>query len=145
MSGRFFGSGCKGENMEREERSSVRARGISRFFGGLAVAAAVLFPAGSAAQGWVITTDYSTFGGVRGFRTQEPWSVTADLAFVPGDAVGRSHDGLVYILGRGASNILQIYDPCAGFALVREFSLGIGRNPQDLAFGPDGQAYVSCY
>lgn len=139
--------------MSGQRRASVRAGGILLRLGGRAVAATVfwslavaaLSPAISAAQGWVITTDYSTFGRVRGFRTQAPWSVTEDLAYVPGDAVGRSHDGLVYILGRGASNILQIYDPCSGFALVREFSLGNGRNPQDLAFGPDGQAYVSCY
>ena len=30
-------------------------------------------------------------------------------------------------------------------ALVREFSLGVGRNPQDIAFDTQGRAFVSCY
>lgn len=103
--------------------------------------------AGAWAQdtGWVITTDYSTFGRVRSVALTEPWGVSADLATIPGDAVGRYHDGLVYIVGRGDANTIGIYDPAAGFTLVREFSIGAGRNPQDIAFAPDGTAFVSCY
>ncbi len=96
-------------------------------------------------NGWVITTDYSTFGQVRDFATSSPWAVSGDLATIPGDAVGRFHDGKVYIVGRGTSNTIQVYDPANGFALVREFSVGAGRNPQDIAFAPDGTAFVSCY
>ncbi len=95
--------------------------------------------------GWVITTDYSTFGQVRAFDLAQPWAVSADLATIPGDAVGRYHEGLIYIVGRGSANTLGVYDPAADFALVREFSLGAGRNPQDIAFAPDGTAFVSCY
>jgi len=95
--------------------------------------------------GWVVTTDYSTFGRIREFDTDSPWSVSADLATIPGDAVARWHDGLVYVVGRGAASQLQVYDPGAGFALLHEFSLGAGRNPQDIAFDAQGEAYVSCY
>ena len=105
--------------------------------------------AGSASQAqigpWVITTDFSLFGRLRSVEQTVPWSVSSDLATIPGDAAGRSHQGLVYIVGRGGANLLQIYDPADGFSLVREFSLGDGRNPQDIAFAPDGSAYVSCY
>jgi hypothetical protein len=94
---------------------------------------------------WVITTDYSLFGRMRGLAPEQPWSVSGDLATIPGDAVGRYHDGLIYIVGRGGANLIQIYDPADGFSLVREFSLGSGLNPQDIAFAPDGSAYVSCY
>jgi hypothetical protein len=111
----------------------------------LAALVACALPAAAQDSPWVLTTDYSLFGRVRQVGASEPWTVSGDLATVPGDAVGRHHQGLVYILGRGGSNLLQIYDPAAGFALVREFSLGEGRNPQDIAFAPDGTAYVSCY
>ena len=111
-----------------------------------AIAAAALAPAALAFEtAWLTTTDYSSFGRIRGFAGAAPWSATADLATVPGDAVGRHHDGLVYVVGRGGSNVVQIYDPAAGFGLVREFSLGAGRNLQDIAFDTAGEAYVSCY
>lgn len=95
--------------------------------------------------GWVLTTDYSTFGRARNFALDSPWIVSGDLATIPGDPSGRFYDGLVYIVGRGGANLIQIYDPAAGFDLVREFSIGAGRNPQDIAFDAAGEAYVSCY
>jgi hypothetical protein len=95
--------------------------------------------------GWILTTDYSTFGRVRSFLLDDPWTVSGDLATIPGDPTGRYHDGKVYIVGRGGASLIQIYDPESGFALVREFSIGAGRNPQDIAFDSAGEAYVSCY
>lgn len=97
------------------------------------------------ADGWVLTTDYSAFGGLSGFATSAPWTVSTDLATVPGDAAARWHEGKVYVLGRGGANLLQVYDPSGGFTLEREFSLGSGLNPQDIAFDTTGEAYVSCY
>lgn len=95
--------------------------------------------------GWVLTTDYSAFGNVRAFESTSPWTVSADLAPIPGDHAGRWHGGKVYVVGRGGSNVLQVYDPAGGFALEREFSLGSGLNLQDIAFDSAGDAYVSCY
>ncbi|MCB1185307.1 hypothetical protein KDM41_17955, partial [bacterium] len=106
----------------------------------------VLLAAASAAtaqSAWVLTTDYSTFGRLRGFAPDAPWSVGADLATVPGDAVARHHDGRLYVVGRAGANVLQVYGESG--ALEREFSLGAGRNPQDIAFDTAGDAYVSCY
>lgn len=94
---------------------------------------------------WVITTDYSVFGRVQSFQTDSPWTSSGELAVIPGDAVGRHHDGLVYIVGRGGSNLIRVHNPADGFALVREFSVGAGRNPQDIAFDNQGRAFVSCY
>jgi hypothetical protein len=114
----------------------------------IALAAALMLAAAAAAAdplAWIVTTDYSTFGRVRSLEGSDPVAVSGDLATIPGDAVGRHHDGLVYIVGRGASSVLQVYDPAAGFALLREFSLGAGRNPQDIAFDTAGEAYVPCY
>jgi len=99
----------------------------------------------AASGGWILTTDYGTFGRVRGFLLEAPWSVTGDLAVIPGDPTGRYHEGLVYVVGRGGADLIQVYDPAAGFSLLREFSIGQGRNPQDIAFDAGGEAYVSCY
>ncbi len=94
---------------------------------------------------WVVTTDYSSFGRIRAMGGAAPWTVSADLATIPGDAVARHHEGLVYVVGRGGANLVQVYNPAASFALVREFSLGAGRNLQDIAFDTTGEAYISCY
>lgn len=116
-------------------------------FARVTLATAVLLASTACAEptAWLLTTDYSNFGRARSFDAAAQWAVSADLATIPGDAAGRHHGGLVYVLGRGGSNVLQVYDPAAGFALVHEFSLGAGRNPQDIAFDSGGEAYVSCY
>lgn len=102
--------------------------------------------AGSALESaWVVTTDYSSLGRFQQLDTVSPWNISGALAEIPSDAIGRHHDGLLYIVGRGAANTLQVYDPNAGHVLVREFSLGAGLNLQDIAFDADGLAYVSCY
>ncbi len=106
---------------------------------------ALALPASAVETFWVVTTDYSNFGRLRAVDCSEPWAVSADLATIPGDAVARQHEGLVYVVGRGGANLLQVYNPAAGFALVHEFSLGSGLNPQDIAFDTTGEAYVSCY
>ena len=98
-----------------------------------------------AQTGWILTTDYSTFGNVRSFTGDGPWSVSGDLGTIPGDAVGRHYGGLIYIVGRGTFNLLQVRDPGAGFALVDEFGLGSGLNLQDVVFDAQGEAYLSCY
>jgi hypothetical protein len=95
--------------------------------------------------GWVLTTDYGTFGSVRSFGPDAPWTVSSDLAPIPGDPAARWFEGNFYVLGRAGSNVLQVYGTTGGLALEREFSLGAGRNPQDIAFDSAGEAYVSCY
>jgi hypothetical protein len=118
----------------------------------LAATALVLTVAGgatttpaAAGPGWVLTGDYSQFGRVRSFAAAAPWSVSGDLAVTPGDAVGRLHDGRLYVVGRGSASLLQVYATQPSLTLVREFSLGAGRNPQDIAFDTQGRAFVSCY
>jgi hypothetical protein len=106
--------------------------------------AAIQIPAPTMA-GYVITTDYSIFGSIRNFQDATPFTMSDDLDSIPGDAMGRIFEDLVYVVGRGGSNIIQIFDPSQDFALVREFSLGTGLNLQDIAFIDDGTAYVSCY
>jgi hypothetical protein len=93
----------------------------------------------------VITSDYASFGGICAVARHAPWLASCDLEEVCADAVARYHDGHYYVVGRGGCNHLQILDPSQGYQTVRQFSLGGGRNPQDIAFAPSGVAYVSCY
>lgn len=94
---------------------------------------------------WIISTDYEVFGHIESFGAITPWATSGSLSTVPSDAIGRQHDGLVYVVGRGGSNLIRIHDPENGFALVREFSIGAGRNPQDIVFDDQGHAFVPCY
>ena len=92
----------------------------------------------------VLTTDYATYGGATIVERYADWDAQVDAATISSDAIGRWHDGLYYVVNRGAANI-QVLDPAQGLATIRQFSVGVGRNPQDIAFAPDGTAYVSCY
>ncbi len=101
--------------------------------------------AAAAPTAWIVTTEFGTYGRVRSLDCADPWPVSGDLATIPGDAVGRHKDGKIFIVGRGSWDLIQIWDPADGFSLVREFSLGTGLNPQDIAFDSQGEAYISCY
>ncbi|MBK8167360.1 MAG: hypothetical protein IPK64_15565 [bacterium] len=113
------------------------------------IAALMVAPAsGAAAQDRVavIASDFNSVAYVTGFAVEAPWIATP----VPGepvhhDAVLRWHDGLAWVVNRGGADNIQVLDPAAGFDTVRQFSLGLGRNLQDIAFRADGTAYVSCY
>lgn len=95
--------------------------------------------------GAILTSDYSSFGEVAAFQRNRPWTVVSDLQPIGSDPVGRWHGGLLYVVNRGAASNLQVLDPASRFETVQQFSLGVGRNPQDIAFAPDGGAWVSCY
>lgn len=111
----------------------------------IALLATAIAATAHAQDAWVLTGDYSQFGRLRAYAQAAVPATGGDLATTPGDAVGRLHDGRLYVVGRGGASLLQVYDPQAGMALVREFSLGAGRNPQDIAFDTQGRAFVSCY
>ena len=94
----------------------------------------------------VIATDYASVAHVTGLDASAPWAAGP----LPGepvhhDAVARHHDGLVWVVNRSGADNIQVLDPAAGFDTVRQFSLGLGRNLQDIAFAANGNVYVSCY
>jgi len=109
--------------------------------------AIILVIAVSPAAAWdeflVLTTDYVTYGGATAVD-HDDWSADIDAATITSDAIARWHDGLYYVVNRVTANI-QVLDPDQGYATLRQFSVGVGRNPQDIAFASDGTAYVSCY
>jgi DNA-binding beta-propeller fold protein YncE len=111
----------------------------------LALATGAAYPAAAQTHGAVIASDYVSAGTVGLLDLADPWPVTADLASIHADAAGRWHDGLVYIVNRAGGDNVQVLDPASDLTVVRQYSLGLGRNLQDIAFLDDGTALVSCY
>ncbi len=71
--------------------------------------------------------------------------VTPDAAAIGADAVARWYQGKVYVVNRFGGDNIQVIDPSNGYATVRQFSVGNGSNPQDIAFVSPTRAYVSRY
>jgi hypothetical protein len=93
----------------------------------------------------VVTSDYEVSGQVSTVGVMPPWSVDEGVAGVHSDAVAREHGGLIYVVNRLFQDNIQVLDPAQGFATVRQFSVGPGSNPQDIAFVSSSRAYVSRY
>ncbi len=96
-------------------------------------------------QVFVITSDYEVSGQTSTIDVIPPWSVDLNLESVHSDAVARFHDGLVYVVNRLFQDNIQVLDPEAGFETIRQFSVGPGSNPQDIAFVSSTRAYVTRY
>jgi hypothetical protein len=101
-----------------------------------------------AALGWqealVLCTDYTSLGYAGILDRYDPWAFAPDVEDVGSDPVARWHDGRFYVVNRAGESNLQILDPDQGYQTVRQFSLGSGRNPQDIAFADGDAAFVSC-
>jgi len=107
----------------------------------LALGAAV--PAGAAqTRAYMTTTDFSSAGAVSRIQLDNR-AVHADAAPVFKDAVLRWYDGLLYVVNRFGQDNIQVIDPAAGYATIRNFSVGNGSNPQDICFVSPTKAYVS--
>ncbi len=113
----------------------------------LALLASLIAPSTARAQalGAVLASDYNSSAHVHGLQMSSPYAVTGDGEPVYHDAVARWHDGLLYVVNRGGADNVQVLDPAQGFATIRQYSLGLGRNLQDIGFASDGTAWVSCY
>jgi hypothetical protein len=91
-----------------------------------------------------VATDFSsaTIGSV---DFGPPRTPHANQAGVCSDAVLRWRQGLVYVVERFGCDAIRILDGSNGFALVRQFSVGNGTNPNDIAVVSPTKAYVACY
>ena len=89
-----------------------------------------------------LTSDWQT-GGVS-LLDPEALTVRRDVAPACPDAVGRVHDGLLYLVNRAGCDNIEVVDPATG-GVLRQFSVGNGTNPQDIAVVSSTRAYVSRY
>ncbi len=94
---------------------------------------------------FAVTSDYSVSGSTASVDVLPMWSVSTGLAPIHSDAIARVYDGLVYVVNRLYADNIQVLDPSQGFATVRQFSVGPGTNPKDIAFVSASRAYVSRY
>ena len=112
----------------------------------LTVALATLFvliarPAG-AARAYVVESDFST-GSFSSVNTVSK-APACNVASVHSDARVRWYDGRVYVVNRFGADNIQVLDGVS-YALVRQFSVGNGSNPYDIAFASPTHAYVTRY
>jgi DNA-binding beta-propeller fold protein YncE len=95
-----------------------------------------------AGRAYVVESDFSTgsFSAVD-VATRVP---TCDVASVHSDARVRWYDGRVYVINRFGADNIQVLDGTT-LGLVRQFSVGNGANPYDIAFVSSSRAYVTRY
>jgi hypothetical protein len=94
-----------------------------------------------ATKGYILTTDYTS--GTLSVVDLATRVVTCDVAVVSSDPVARCYRGLIYVVNRYGYDNVQVIDPARGYVTVRQFSVGNGTNPQDIAFASPSKAYVS--
>ncbi|HYM80006.1 MAG TPA: T9SS type A sorting domain-containing protein [Candidatus Limnocylindria bacterium] len=112
----------------------------------LVPALALAFPISASAastRAFALTSDFST--GSLSVVNLDTRAVAIDVASVGPDAVARWHDGLLYVVNRFGADNIQVIDPAQGYSTVRQFSVGNGSNPQDIAFVSSTKAYVTRY
>jgi hypothetical protein len=116
----------------------------SRLATAAALLALALAPAAHAAQSraLVFMSDYNT--GSLSSADVQPRAMHCDIASVSTDAGLRYYGDRLYVLNRFGSDNVQEIDPATG-ATLKEFSVGAGSNPHDIAFASDTKAYVTRY
>ena len=93
---------------------------------------------------FITTTDYST-GSSSVIRLDGSYTTEIDVASIHSDAVSRHYNNLVYVVNKLGGDNIQVLDPASSFSTLRQFSVGNGSNPQDIAFLSDSKAYVTRY
>ncbi len=90
----------------------------------------------------VITTSLYQGGGALAVVDLQSLEVTTNVAEIPEDAVTRWYDDRLWVLGRFNADNLTILD-ASDYRLLGQFSLEIGRNPQDIVCVSRCECYVS--
>ena len=113
----------------------------------LAVALAVTFAFAAArparaGRAYVVESDFSAGSfSVVNTATLVP---ACDVASIHSDARVRWYDGRVYVVNRAGADNIEVLDGTT-YALVKQFSVGTGSNPYDIAFASATHAYVTRY
>ena len=92
----------------------------------------------------VVTTDYNT-GSICVIDADSSYQSYPDLTSIHPDAVARYEEGLVYVVNRLGADNVQVLDPADGMRTLRQFSVGPGTNPHDIALVAQDRAYVARY
>jgi DNA-binding beta-propeller fold protein YncE len=93
---------------------------------------------------FVTTTDYQT-GSASAVWLDGGFPADKNVAAIHSDAVARHFGGLIYVVNRFGADNIQILDPANGFGTVRQFTVGNGADPHDIAVVGETKAYVTRY
>jgi hypothetical protein len=99
-------------------------------------------PLTAAEYAFITTSDYST-GSCSVIYLDGAYTTVRNVADLHSDAVARFFDGLIYVVNRMGGDNIQVLDPEGGFSTMRQFSVGNGSDPHDIAFVTASKAYVS--
>lgn len=100
-------------------------------------------PAAGAERALVISTDYST-GYYSRLELAPPYAHAGEVGWACADAAATGTASRGYIVGRWGCDHIQVVD-AASFATLRQFSTGVGTNPQDIELVSPNKGYVSLY
>lgn len=99
-------------------------------------------PAHAASRAFVFGTDFST--GSLSAVTTPGLASACDVASPHSDARLRFFGGQLFVINRFGADNIQIVDPVS-YGTVRQFSVGNGANPYDIAVLSPTRAYVTRY
>ena len=98
--------------------------------------------ASAMSRAFVFESDFTT--GSLSFMDLSNRVRHCDVASVNSDARVRWYGGQLYVVNRFGGDNIQVVDPTSGSTL-RQFSVGNGSNPYDIAFASATKAYVTRY
>lgn len=93
---------------------------------------------------FITTSDFMT-GSVAIVAADTTLERRCNLNAVHTDAVARYFEGRIYVLNRGGADNVQVLESAAGFATLRQFPVGNGSDPHDIAFVSRSRAFVTRY
>lgn len=93
---------------------------------------------------FVTTTDFST-GAAAVVSADTLLTPHCNVRSIHSDAVARFFEGRIYVVNRQGADNIQVLDPYAGFATLKQFSVGNGSDPHDIAFVSRSRAFVTRY
>jgi len=125
----------------------LRAASAALVAGCIAWGGLALMPAPARAaqtRAFVLATDFAT-GTLSSVAFGAPPVASNNVAATCADAVLHHHQGWLYVVERFGCDNIRVLDPANGFSIVRQFSVGNGANPNDIAVVSPTRAYITRY
>ena len=93
---------------------------------------------------FVTATDYST-GMAAIVSADSVLNAHCNVTPIHSDAVARFYQGRIYVVNRQGADNIQVLEPSVGFGTRKQFSVGNGSDPHDIAFLSTSRAFVTRY
>ena len=90
-----------------------------------------------------VTTANASTGAAAVVSADTLLSRACSLQPIHVNAVARFFEGRIYVVNRAGADNIQVLDPYSGFATIRQFTVGIGSDPHDIAFESRTRAFVT--